>query len=122
MSVSQVVLYFVCCMYELPCLNLQHTNRRLENKQQKSNTVKPVLRGHLCTVKPVLRGHLCTVKPVLRGHLCTVKPVLRGHLCTVKPVLRGHLCTVKPVLRGHLLNKEKWSFKTDDLLKEVQSI
>jgi hypothetical protein len=98
-------------MYELPCLNLQHTNRRLENKQQKSNTVKPVL-----------RGHLCTVKPVLRGHLCTVKPVLRGHLCTVKPVLRGHLCTVKPVLRGHLLNKEKWSFKTDDLLKEVQSI
>ena len=36
---------------------------------QSSYTVKPVLRGHLCTVKPVLRGHLCTVKPVLRGHL-----------------------------------------------------
>jgi hypothetical protein len=27
------------------------------------------------------------------------------------------LCTVKPVLIGHL-----WSFKTDDLLREVQFI
>ena len=26
--------------------------------------------------------------------------------------------TVKPVLRGHIWNKEKWSIKTDDLLKE----
>ena len=32
--------------------------------------------------------------------------------------------TVKPVLRGHLWDKEKekWSLKTDDLLKEVQFI
>jgi hypothetical protein len=31
--------------------------------------------------------------------------------------------TVKPVLRGHdLWGKEKWSFKTGDLLKEVQFI
>ena len=29
---------------------------------------------------------------------------------------------VKPVLRGHLWDKEKWSFKTGDLLKEVQII
>jgi hypothetical protein len=30
--------------------------------------------------------------------------------------------TLKPVLRGHLWDKEKkWSFKTDDLLKEVSS-
>ena len=30
--------------------------------------------------------------------------------------------TVKPVLRGHLWVKEKWSFKTGDLLKKVQFI
>jgi hypothetical protein len=30
--------------------------------------------------------------------------------------------TEKPVLRGHLQDKEKWSFKTGDLLKEVQFI
>ena len=30
--------------------------------------------------------------------------------------------TVKPVLRGHLWDKEKWSFKTGDLLIEVQFI
>ena len=30
--------------------------------------------------------------------------------------------TVKPVLRGHLVDKEKWSYKTGDLLKEVQFI
>jgi hypothetical protein len=30
--------------------------------------------------------------------------------------------TVKPVSRGQFLDKEKWSFKTDDLLKEVQFI
>jgi len=29
---------------------------------------------------------------------------------------------VKPVLRGHLWDKERWSFKTGDLLKEVQFI
>jgi hypothetical protein len=28
--------------------------------------------------------------------------------------------TVKPVLRGQHLDKEKWSVKTGDLLKEVQ--
>jgi hypothetical protein len=27
--------------------------------------------------------------------------------------------TVKPVLRGHLWGKEKWPYKTGDLLKEV---
>ena len=33
------------------------------------------------------------------------------------------LCTVKPVLRGHdLWDETKWSFKTGDLLKEVQFI
>ena len=32
------------------------------------------------------------------------------------------LNTVKPVLRGHLWNKEKWPYKTSDLLKEVQFI
>ena len=30
--------------------------------------------------------------------------------------------TVKTVLRGHLWDKEMWSFKTCDLLKEVQFI
>jgi len=30
--------------------------------------------------------------------------------------------TVKPVLRGHPWDKENWSFKTGDLLKEVQFI
>jgi hypothetical protein len=30
--------------------------------------------------------------------------------------------TIKPVLRGHLWDKEKWPYKTDDLLKEVQFI
>jgi hypothetical protein len=30
--------------------------------------------------------------------------------------------TVKPVLRGHLWDKEKYPFKTGDLLKEVQFI
>ena len=30
--------------------------------------------------------------------------------------------TVKPVLRGHLSDKEKLSYKTGDLLKEVQFI
>jgi len=30
--------------------------------------------------------------------------------------------TVKPILRGHIWDKEKWSFKTGDLLKEVQFI
>ena len=30
--------------------------------------------------------------------------------------------TVKPVLRGHLWNKEKWPYKTGDLLKEVKFI
>ena len=29
---------------------------------------------------------------------------------------------VKPVLRGHMWDKERWSFKTDDILKEVQFI
>ena len=29
---------------------------------------------------------------------------------------------VNPVLRGHLWDKEKWSFKRSDLLKEVQLI
>jgi hypothetical protein len=28
--------------------------------------------------------------------------------------------TVEPVLRGHLWDKEKWHYKTGDLLKEVQ--
>jgi hypothetical protein len=32
------------------------------------------------------------------------------------------LYTVKPVLRGHLWDKKKWSFKTGDILKEVQFI
>ena len=31
-------------------------------------------------------------------------------------------CKVDPVLRGHLWDKKKWSFKTGDLLKEVQFI
>jgi hypothetical protein len=30
--------------------------------------------------------------------------------------------TVKPVLTGHLWDREKWSFKTDDLLKQVQHL
>ena len=30
--------------------------------------------------------------------------------------------TVKPVLRGHLWDKEKWPYKSGDLLKEVQFI
>jgi hypothetical protein len=30
--------------------------------------------------------------------------------------------TVKPVLRGHHWDREKWPFKTGDLLKEVQFI
>ena len=30
--------------------------------------------------------------------------------------------TVKPVLRGHHWDKENWSFKTGNLLKEVQFI
>jgi hypothetical protein len=32
------------------------------------------------------------------------------------------IITVKPLLRGHLWDKKKWSFKTGDLLKEVQFI
>ena len=32
------------------------------------------------------------------------------------------VCTVKPVLRGHIRDKKKWSYKTGDLLKEVQLI
>ena len=32
------------------------------------------------------------------------------------------LKVVKPVLRGHIWDKEKWSSKTGDLLKEVQFI
>ena len=36
-------------------------------------------------------------------------------------ILSVSTSTVKPVLRGHLGDKElKWSFKTGDLLKEVQ--
>jgi hypothetical protein len=31
-------------------------------------------------------------------------------------------CIVKPVLRGHLGDKEKWPYKTGDLLKEVYLI
>jgi hypothetical protein len=31
-------------------------------------------------------------------------------------------CIVKPVLRVHLWKKEKWPYKTGDLLKEVQLI
>ena len=43
--------------------------------------------------------------------------------CTVKIQMTMILkCTVKPVLRGHLWPKKKWSFKTGDLLKEVQFI
>jgi hypothetical protein len=30
--------------------------------------------------------------------------------------------TVKPVLKGHIWDKEKWPYKTGDLLKEVQFI
>jgi hypothetical protein len=30
--------------------------------------------------------------------------------------------TVKPVLRGHHRDKEKWPYKTGDLLKEVQFV
>jgi len=30
--------------------------------------------------------------------------------------------TVKVVLKGHLWDKKKWSYKTGDLLKEVQFI
>ena len=30
--------------------------------------------------------------------------------------------TVKPVLRGHLWTNKLWSYKTGDLLKEVQFI
>jgi hypothetical protein len=32
------------------------------------------------------------------------------------------LNTVKPVLRGHPWDKEKWPYKTGDLLKEVKFI
>ena len=30
------------------------------------------------------------------------------------------IVTVKPVLRGHIWDKEKWPYKTGDLLKEVK--
>jgi hypothetical protein len=33
-----------------------------------------------------------------------------------------HIYTVGPVLRGHLRDKEKWPYKTGDLLKEVQFV
>ena len=34
--------------------------------------------------------------------------------------LQNQMYIGKPVLRGHLWDKEKWPYKTGDLLKDVQ--
>jgi len=44
-----------------------------------------------------------------------------AHVCLDK-IVQNNLNTVKSVLICHLWDKNKWPFKADDLLKEVQSM
>jgi hypothetical protein len=45
--------------------------------------------------------------------------IITAHPIRLAAILFILYIIVKPVLRGHLWNKEKWPYKTGDLLNEI---